>query len=178
MANKVDVRILRSKDSLMNSLVKIMLSQGLGEITISQLCQEAKVNRNTFYSHYSDISELFEELKGKYLESFILSFSSKAEDSSFQANLNLLLGKLKEDEDETKVILTSSNGFDFLKTLLMYIVPSTQVIKESDEMESEAISCFLLGGVCNLIYDWVVKGFPVSSSAVEKKIIVFIEKFI
>ena len=52
MANKVDVRIVKSKESLMSALIGLMGKKKLEELTISEICQEADVNRNTFYSHY------------------------------------------------------------------------------------------------------------------------------
>ena len=68
MANKVDVRIIRSKESLISALVSLLKNRSIEELTISELCEKADVNRNTFYSHYSDINDLFDELKGKYME--------------------------------------------------------------------------------------------------------------
>ena len=73
MANKVDVRIVKSKESLMNALVNLLSKKKLEDLTISEICQEADVNRNTFYSHYTSIRELFEEMRGKYLESLLAS---------------------------------------------------------------------------------------------------------
>ena len=176
MANKVDVRILRSKDSLMSSLVGLMLDHDISEITISQLCQEAKVNRNTFYSHFSDVSALFDELKGKYLESVLSSLSS-GETSSPEKKLHMLLEKLKAEGDVSRVIITSSNGFDYLKTLVKFCLSLYDETNERDVADKESLYSFLLGGVSNLIYDWVTKGFPSSSSVIEKKIIFFTEKY-
>ena len=73
MANKVDIRIVKSKESLMSALVSLLQKKKLEDLSISEVCQEANVNRNTFYSHYTNIRELFEEMKGQYLESLLSS---------------------------------------------------------------------------------------------------------
>ena len=67
MANKVDVRIVKSKESLMSAMIGLLGKKKLEDLTISEICQEADVNRNTFYSHYSSVRELFDEMNGKYL---------------------------------------------------------------------------------------------------------------
>ena len=48
MANKVDVRIIRSKESLISALVSLLKNRSIEELTISELCEKADVNRNTF----------------------------------------------------------------------------------------------------------------------------------
>lgn len=58
----MDKRILQTKEKLKNALIFLLENSELENITVSRLCNQAGVNRSTFYVHYSNISECFEEI--------------------------------------------------------------------------------------------------------------------
>lgn len=179
MANKVDVRIVKSKDSLMTALVNLLLQKNLEDLTISEICQEADVNRNTFYSHYTSVRELFEEMKGKYMESLLAS--SKVFDEpndSISKSLINILDKMKEESNMTKVILSQTNTTKFLNMLLHFALPQIYTMKSKSELLSSGESqAFVLGGVVNLIHHWVETDFQESPKNLGKRISTFIDEF-
>lgn len=54
-----DIRVIKSKEALFDTLLNLLKSNNFDSITVSQLCKEARVNRSTFYAHYTNIDELF-----------------------------------------------------------------------------------------------------------------------
>lgn len=58
---KTDLRILKTRDALHAALVTLLETKPLEKVTITELCQNAKINRGTFYLHYQDIGDVFEE---------------------------------------------------------------------------------------------------------------------
>lgn len=58
---KTDLRVLKTKDALHAGLVALLETKPLEKITITELCQQAKINRGTFYLHYQEINDVFEE---------------------------------------------------------------------------------------------------------------------
>lgn len=58
---RTDLRILKTKESLHNALLELLNEKALEAITISEICRKAKVNRGTFYLHYNQVEDLFEE---------------------------------------------------------------------------------------------------------------------
>ena len=137
MANKVDVRIVKSKESLMSALIGLMGKKKLEELTISEICQEADVNRNTFYSHYSSVRELFEEMNGKYMEALFASAKvfDEPNDSTIK-NLVNVLDKMKEKGNLTKIIFSESNSIKHLNTLLQILFPTSII----DNLKIENLS--------------------------------------
>ena len=57
---KEDLRVLRTKKLLLNSLLKLALDDGrkLSEISVQEICDEAMVHRTTFYRYYTDKYDL------------------------------------------------------------------------------------------------------------------------
>ena len=58
MNKKTDLRIIKTKNNLYQTLIKLMSDRPFEEIKVSDICEKALVNRSTFYSHYSDKYEL------------------------------------------------------------------------------------------------------------------------
>lgn len=54
----MDSRIIRTKKKLQDGLIDLLKQNSILDISVSELCRTANVDRNTFYSHYSNISEL------------------------------------------------------------------------------------------------------------------------
>ena len=67
MKEKTDLRIVKTKKILFNSLLNLMKIKNFEKIKISEICEESLVNRSTFYAHYDDkyelLIDLFEERK-------------------------------------------------------------------------------------------------------------------
>lgn len=178
MANKVDVRIVKSKESLMSALIVLMGKKKLEELTISEICQEADVNRNTFYSHYSSVRELFEEMNGKYMEALFASAKvfDEPNDSTIK-NLVNVLDKMKEKGNLTKIIFSESNSIKHLNTLLQILFPTSII----DNLKIENLSldechAFLIGGITSLILRWIENDFQESPKNFGRKIFNFIEE--
>ena len=178
MANKVDVRIVKSKESLMSALIGLMGKKKLEELTISEICQEADVNRNTFYSHYSSVRELFEEMNGKYMEALFASAKvfDEPNDSTIK-NLVNVLDKMKEKGNLTKIIFSESNSIKHLNTLLQILFPTSIIDNlKIENLSLEESHAFLIGGITSLILRWIENDFQESPKNFGRKIFNFIEE--
>ena len=58
---KTDLRIFKTKEALREALMHLLEQKSLNSISVTELCQLAKVNRGTFYAHYGQVENLFEE---------------------------------------------------------------------------------------------------------------------
>lgn len=59
----MDRRTAYTKMAIKESLYKLLEKKHLPQITVKELCQEADINRATFYRNYQDIYDLFEKLE-------------------------------------------------------------------------------------------------------------------
>jgi len=44
--------------------IKLLEKKTLSQISIKEICEDADINRATFYAHYKDQYDLFEENRG------------------------------------------------------------------------------------------------------------------
>ncbi|MCC8120922.1 MAG: TetR/AcrR family transcriptional regulator [Oscillospiraceae bacterium] len=60
-------RVRMTKALLRNSLVELMQTQNIRQITIKSICEQADVNRSTFYLYYGSQYELLDDIKAQVL---------------------------------------------------------------------------------------------------------------
>ena len=63
----VDPRILRTKESLQNSLLELCRTEDFASLSISNIVDAAGVNRSTFYQHYADKETLLADALDAYV---------------------------------------------------------------------------------------------------------------
>ncbi|MEC0229209.1 TetR/AcrR family transcriptional regulator [Paenibacillus alba] len=76
MNKKVDLRILRTKQSIRKAFYELIQEKGYEAITIQDIADRAVINRNTFYLHYENkpgllhtcMDELLSEVKNVIVE--------------------------------------------------------------------------------------------------------------
>ena len=64
---KVDRRALKTQRVLKESLAELLAKKELRHITVQELCDTADIHRVTFYKHYADIYDLYEQFEKEIL---------------------------------------------------------------------------------------------------------------
>ena len=67
---KTDLRVVKTRANIKNVLVEIMSEKPISRITVSEVCELAKINRKTFYRHYRTVGDVLEELENEFLKEF------------------------------------------------------------------------------------------------------------
>ena len=62
MQEKEDLRIRKTKATLLNGLSNLLKTKSFVKITITDICKQAKINRSTFYEHYNEKEDLLKDL--------------------------------------------------------------------------------------------------------------------
>jgi len=61
MTEKIDKRIIKTKQVIMTTFLDLLTRYDYNKITVSLLAREAKIDRKTFYLHYANTKELLNE---------------------------------------------------------------------------------------------------------------------
>ncbi len=64
----MDLRIERTKRSIINAFLELRSKKPIEKITIKELSELAYINKATFYSHYRDIYDLSEQLENETID--------------------------------------------------------------------------------------------------------------
>lgn len=82
---KNNKRYKTSSEKIETAFLALMERNGYENVSISDICQCAGVNRSTFYAHYDDINDLVIKIEGKFAHSMaiIFDFGCKQDHNTF-----------------------------------------------------------------------------------------------
>ena len=104
MKQKQDLRIIKTKKNLYESLIDLLSEKPFEEIKVSDICEHAYINRSTFYAHYSDKYELFASLIEDLRASFAYELTTNQNISnSREYYLEMLKIFLNHVEEKKKI---------------------------------------------------------------------------
>ena len=164
LMSRVDVRIVKTKERLRRALLDLLAERGLEEISISEVCDQAGVNRNTFYSHYPSVKALLEEIEAHFLEELINTVTISAESvNSVKGLLSLILSKVRENRDMCILIFSDHGDKNFLRSILNIFLPNAVENWASSlslpEKDASLLFYFISGGAVSIIEEWLRGGF-------------------
>ena len=64
-----------SSEKIETAFLSLILNHKYEDITASQICKQAGVNRSTFYCHYNDINDLIIKIEGKFAKGMASIFN-------------------------------------------------------------------------------------------------------
>lgn len=125
MNTKNNQRYKASSEKIETAFLSLMLNTNYENISISQICKQAEINRSTFYCHYDGINDLIVKIEAKFAnsmasifnfgerqthEAFIEMFSFVKENKYFyKAFLNLPYASFAETNTKKKVLSSLKN---------------------------------------------------------------------
>ena len=160
MQEKTDLRVIKTKRILFDSLLKLLKNKNFEKIKISDICEESLINRSTFYAHYEDkyelLMELFEEQKQTLLKELEDNENKVFSKEYLMELLNILINHIDENRETYSAILTNNrNGIliDFLidaieRDVSCRLKNSNEIIDST--LPLDIIVKFYAGGLINI----------------------------
>lgn len=66
--NKDDRRVRKTKKALYEAMAALLNEKNIQKISIKELTDKADINRATFYTHYQDIYDLYEQMENNTMQ--------------------------------------------------------------------------------------------------------------
>ena len=150
MNKKTDLRIVKTKKVLFDTLLKLMRQKNFDKIKISDICDEALINRSTFYAHYEDKYELLDD----FIEDLKISLLKDLEDNVNNVTtkeyimklLSILIDHIDEKRDiYSAIFLNNRNGFlvDFLIDVIGLINVCVSWLTRKEKYNKEELLGFI-----------------------------------
>jgi len=162
---KDDRRIRYTKRVIQESFVHLLSRKPIAKITVKEICEEADVNRSTFYAHYRDPYDLMQKIKQDVLveiQSWLNGLIPLADGSRVYSAMKLVFDYALANAELCKVML-GEHGDEKLTEEIMMIAQS-QVIEEwrgSGGAEAGRLDYFIHFGVhagIAVVKKWLEKG--------------------
>jgi len=167
MAVKNNRRTQITKLMLKTSLIELMNNKSINEITITELCENADLNRSTFYLHYTDqfalLNDIENEIISKTKEQLINIDSNTT--SNTLIYIKVFLDYIHDNNNLFRTLLCKQDNLSFRATLINVAM---EHIKENIPFECPTeyknyIFCFLMYGSIHMVIEWIEADFNLSS---------------
>lgn len=163
---KTDRRVRKTRKLLRQSLTKLLMEKELKDISVLELVGLADINRGTFYLHYKDIYDLYEQTESEILNEFnrIIKKHTNVIHRNGIPFLAVLdaLEFLAKNADVCMAIL-KINGKEFLSKLIEMNKPTDpkawqDLLGKEREGQYEYYYSFITSGCVGLIQSWFING--------------------
>ena len=102
-----DRRVKKTKKAITNALITLLQTKELHAITVKELTEIADIHRATFYVHYEDIYDLYQQTEDQVMES--LSFILRKDAiHSYEAAYADLIVYVLENKEISKMLFGAS----------------------------------------------------------------------
>lgn len=173
-----DRRVQYTKKVLRETLFSLLREKELSEITITELCQAADVNRNTFYRHYNIPLDILLEMEEDVFE----RLSAVLRKSTNMDEVILLSCQLLEnDKQMSKIVFTKADGSGILSRILTSVrnnFPVENQIELTPEVQPYAEMAYQFGekGSIAVIKNWIENDFAIPAENIAQMISYLVNK--
>lgn len=167
---KEDRRVKYSKMVLKESLIKLLEKKDISQITIKEICEDADINRATFYSHYSDQYDLLRKIENELLDNVrehLSEFNQEIDSMNSVIVAERIFEYIKENAKICKLLLSERGDIAFQKKVMMLvydriITDLTGKNKISKE-DAEYIYLYTITGCVGILQKWLEEDMKKSS---------------
>jgi AcrR family transcriptional regulator len=169
-ANKTDRRIKYTKMVIKNSLIKFLKQKPISKISVKEICEDADINRTTFYAHYLDQYDLFQQIEDEVINNinqYLKGYDFK-DNKHIPVEMTAKILEYIEENSELFDLLLNSNGDIKFQQEVIKIVGRQHFISmiENDSLnkeDAEYIFHFLASGAVGVIQMWLKDGMKKSA---------------
>ena len=143
---KDDLRIIKTKKALYNALINLMKNKTFEEIKVSDICNEALVNRSTFYAHFEDkytlLSSFINSLKDSFLNELNTNTKTSNSKEYYTEVIKIFLAHIEREKD-TYLSIAMHNRDSILVDIIY------------DVINKDIIAKFFFGAVVSVGIYWL-----------------------
>ena len=166
MANKTDLRVVKTKNALYNAFFAMLEEMSVEDITVNNLCGRAGVRRATFYKHFTDkidfITYIIENIREKFDSEFLTQFTPSSITVDYYLKYVETVGAfLTKHERAISKILCSPMRSSFIDIFMKQNYVDTLArlkmsVNEGMQLPAPAsvVTSMLIGGISHNVLRW------------------------
>lgn len=156
----LDNRVRYTKMVLRQALLKILKDKYIDKVTIKEICEEAKVNRGTFYLHYATPNDLLREIEEQFIAENMSYFSPYMEMGHEITQLANIFNCILKNIELCRIIMGKHGNPRFLARLQEMIRSGViedwqREFPDYDSSNLNFVYEFLFAGSMRLILNWI-----------------------
>lgn len=161
--NTEDRRVRKTKRALQEGLAELMMNKDLRSITVRELTDKVDIHRATFYAHYQDVYDLYEQMENAVIDELIAIVSDIS--LSDEAFFETLVNYVYENSKIFRMLLNQNGNRSFLDRISdllekKYIaIWMDEMKKDKAAKEWDFFAGYHIWGCLAIISHWVEHDF-------------------
>jgi AcrR family transcriptional regulator len=177
-SEKVNRKVKYTKMVLKEGLIKLLKEKAISRISITELCEEADINRATFYTHYSDQYDLIKQIEGDLISDinmYLENYPFHENESESLQVMEKLLEYIKENGEVCSVLLSDNGDRNFQKEVMLIVqrkcITEWTTKKSMNKEAAEYLYSYATNGSIGIILKWFEDGMERSSHEMAEMVI-------
>lgn len=168
MATKNNRRTILTKMLLKTSLIELMHQKSINKITIKEICEQAQLNRSTFYLHYVDQFALLDDIEMEIISTTFEHLHNVGSTLDTLSYIGAFLNYVKDNRDIFETLLCQPENVSFQELFIDKILEQLKgnLPFNCSDKATKYIYTFLLHGCIHIIIDWIINDFELPVSEV------------
>lgn len=159
-------RVTLTKRILKETLIEELKENPLSQVTIKELCEKADLNRSTFYAHYEDVYELFNEIEDDFL-THIVFFTPSMNQQEKLFRITKCALYVQKNKDTFFALI--ENGH--LLTKFMNLARRHNDQNNGSDQNMNLLTAYTVTGTIALLHEWLENPAPHSPEEIAKLIL-------
>lgn len=159
MEKRENQRIMLSKRLIKEGLTRLLEKESIHKLSVRALCEEAGINRSTFYKYYGSPYDVLAEMEEEMLDN-VRRALDKENAATDREKIEALCAYFERYMPSVRVLVGNNVDPSFPERL--FNLPQVrQMILERlgdrcDEEEQNYVYVFLISGVYHLVQEWIL----------------------
>lgn len=169
-----DARVRYTKKVIRDAFLSLLQEKSVRQITVTELCRLADINRATFYKHYRDAFDLLEQIETRALD-YLRDTAQEIQGEDAMGHFVRLLERTREHHQEFAVISSERGDPHFSRRVSACLYESTQDtlfrhLSQMPEEEKTMVCRFLEQGGSGVLEHWLEAGMKQSPEVITRLI--------
>ncbi|MDR3335721.1 MAG: TetR/AcrR family transcriptional regulator [Treponema sp.] len=152
-----------TKMALRDSLIELMQTRPILDISVKELCDQADISRSTFYAYYKDQYDLLKQIEDgtlTALEDMLKKYDNKGSARDMKQMVEEMLKYIADNSNSIQVLLSENGDINFQKRFFRRFTDRQKMMKyfvekPVDEEKNEYYLVFVISGSVALVQHWL-----------------------
>lgn len=170
MTEKYESRRVRmTKHIIKDSLLELMEHQNIANISITAICENADVNRSTFYNYYKDPTDLLWDIEQDFLDRIPTppEILDQIKEKTLLAATSDFFDYIQDNRKTIRILFNEPYGSSFTMRMVERLLDGYIPVNDNaDELTARFTQLYIANGTVGMMREWVNSDFPISSEKI------------
>lgn len=176
----MDMRVRVTRSLIENSFMELLKKLPFRKITVTKICENAQINRVTFYKHYLDTVDLYEKTVAELMDRSAADMEKVYKRYDLKAAIRSVFQNIYDNADKFTLLFSENvDSFYRIKNIRSGMNRLSEVhldIPDGNEQQQALLKTFLSAGGSGVLFSWIRDGMKQSPTEVADALYDFIRR--